>query len=547
MTQSPGDSTGIREKANAPRASAWRLPTLGPLIGVVLLLVIAYRGLLVRHAYSRGLGGLFDSWFFIEGSDGGGVVIVLALWVLYRRWPALCLVPHRRGSITAIAICFSGAVAILGWAIYARSSDLLAPSLVLACLSLAILRGGAQACRVLTLPLVMLLFAIPMPPPLYNVLVWKAQLWTATSAGWLLEAVGIQATVSADLIFRDRHVLSVIEGCSGLRGAEILMLLALLMKELFRLRTSEGLLLFAVAPAIGFALNGVRVAGIAMLPNPDESIQHTGQGILTLIGGCLVLFGLVLLIERLRGGPDLGGAPDVPTASLTKPTREQRRAGAALLSTLVILSFVFEPAPPAPRAKVGLETLIPTQVGPLEASDLEISSRYMGQALFRETIRRRYGRPGAPDAIEIEFFAGIGARDDRRFSSLSDKTATPGSGWIVEEWTRGTSTLGDARLDILVARAGTARRLVHRFTTGDLGLATETFRAFTGVDGTPFRNASDEIVVRISTPLRNGSTAERRVANARLAGFAQALHEPLNELLREDGAAKPFAAAGEDT
>jgi hypothetical protein len=128
---------------------------------------------------------------------------------------------------------------------------------------------------------------------------------------------------------------------------------------------------------------------------------------------------------------------------------------------------------------------------------------------------------------------GVGARDDRRFSSFSRKTAFLGSGWVEEEWSQRESVFEGAMLDVVVIRAGTARRLVHRFTAGDIGLARESLVALTGVEATRFRAAPEEVVVRLSTPLRNGRTSERRRASAYLADFTQALREPLRELLSQ--------------
>ena len=515
MTSSPGDPTNIRI-GEADRGWS-RLVVLG--LGA-LLIAIAYREFFAPGLLAHDLEREVENWFFLPGYGNGPIVLALALWVVYRRWPALRSVPYRPGPPLVIALCFAGAAAVMAWAIYARAADLLAPSLVLACLGLAVLRGGARACRFLTLPLVMLLLAVQFPAPLYNAIVWEAQLWGAT--------------VSADLIFQDRHVVSVIEGCSGLRSAEILLLLALLMKELFQLRTRETWLLCLLTPFLAMVLNGVRVAGIAMLPNPDEAIQHSGQGILTLIGGCLLLFGVVLLMERLRRHADPPQPPPPsPAPEYAHPSRRQLAWGTALVGLLAVLSLAFGPAPRIPRTSLDLEALLPTDVGPLESTTLETPWRFLGQTLFRKTLYRRYDLPNAPKGADIELFVGVGARDDRRFSSISRKTALLGSGWVVEEWSQRESLIQGATLDVVVIRAGTARRLVHRLTANDLGLAAESLRAFTGVDATPYRSAPDEVVVRLSTPLRNGTTSERRRASARLTDFAHALRDPLTQLLSD--------------
>jgi exosortase len=533
-TSSRGDPTSTR---NGEAGRGWSTPII--LGSNALLLAIAYRHFFLPESDALGLEHELANWFFLPGYGNGPVVLGLALWVLYRRWPALRSIPYRSGPAAVIAVCFAAAAAIMAWAIYARAADLLAPSLVFACLGLATLRGGARACRAVTLPLVMLLCAIQLPAPLYNAIVWNAQLWAASYGGWLLDLLGIQATVSADLIFQDRHVVSVIEGCSGLRSAEILLLLALLMKELFQLRTWEGWVLCLLTPLLALALNGVRVAGIAMLPDPEAAIQHSGQGILTLIGGCLLLFAVVLLMERLRPAASPQRGPEAPAAGAARPSRRQLAWSTALIGLLAILSVGFTPPARIARAPLDLDALIPTQIGQLESSTLEIPWRFLGQTLFRKTLHRRYERPNALKGGEIELFVGVGARDDRRFSSLSRKTALLGSGWVEEEWSHREPLIEGAMLDVVVIRAGTARRLVHRFTAGDLGLARESLRALTGVDATPQGSAPVEVVVRLSTPLRSGRTSERRRASARLADFAQALRDPLRRLLSGEPLAQP--------
>jgi hypothetical protein len=219
-----------------------------------------------------------------------------------------------------------------------------------------------------------------------------------------------------------------------------------------------------------------------------------------------------------------------------------------LVAALAIVSFAVSSSRPLPRDRIDLAALIPPKVGNLESTDLEVHWRYLGNTLFRQTLHRRYERPDAPKGTEILLFAGVGARDDPRFSSLSAKTAMPGPGWVEEEWSRRESTIGNATLDVLLVRAGTARRLVHRYTANDLGLARETIRSVTGVDATPLRDVPDEIVVRFSTPLRNGSTAARRQATARLTSFARAIASPLSQLLNGAPApAAPQIPAGTDS
>ena len=68
--------------------------------------------------------------------------------------------------------------------------------------------AGASAIRVLALPAVFLLFAVPLPAPLLNYLVFPLQIATADITGWFLNGIGFPVYVLGDRSWGPRKTSS---------------------------------------------------------------------------------------------------------------------------------------------------------------------------------------------------------------------------------------------------------------------------------------------------------------------------------------------------
>jgi exosortase/archaeosortase family protein len=95
----------------------------------------------------------------------------------------------------------------------------------------------------------------------------------------------------------------VIESCSGLRGIEVLTIVALAIRELFSASGTRSWSVVAIAPTLGFALNVLRIAVVIATTesagseaNLEETWDHTPQGVVVLAVGTALLY---LLAHRL--------------------------------------------------------------------------------------------------------------------------------------------------------------------------------------------------------------------------------------------------------
>jgi exosortase len=499
--------------------------------------VAAYRDLL-WFTPEGSLSEELEQLFFIPSQTLAPLVLLLAAWLLYRRARRLRSLPRdRRAPWLGGGLVAAGALLHL-WATCASAPDLLVPSLSLVGLGCAALWRGGAAVRASALPAAFLLFAMPLPAPLLNEVVFRLQIATADLTGVLLTLLRVPHLVAGEQILRTRQTFSVIEACSGLRSIETLTMVAILMADLFRRPPAHTLALVIAAPPVAFFLNGWRAVALILNPHSDLVSVHTLQGVAILLGGLVLLFLLDGLLERVAGPrPARQAVPAAPAAA--GPRGGRALAGViGVLAALAGAGVALPRFPHPPPEPLHLSSRLTTGIGDLFSQELEIDRVFLGSAGFRESVTVRFRRDGHP----VDVFLGLGWRSGRARSALSPKTAIPGSGWILEAEDPVVLPPDGREVRSLLFRSETQRLLVYHWYEGSLGLMAETVRALLAVDASPLRRAEEILAVRIATDVDSPVAAGRPPAAERLASFYPALRGLIDALQRDARLArgKPF-------
>lgn len=477
-----------------------------------------------------------ERWFFIPDETAPVIVFAMAAWLLYRRWPRLQQVAWRPGPWWTTAPLLATGTSVFAWSTYAGAPDLLAVSLCINSFGLASLLGGAQAMRVVAVPALFVLFAIPLPAPLLSSLVWNFQIWTADYAGWLLYMIGQPAFVSGDQILRPHQAFQVIEACSGLRSVETLAMLTVLMIDLFGRRGWHAALLLALVPVVAFGLNGLRVLTLILNPHSDIAAVHNLQGIVVLLTGLTLLYVIDGVIGRV-----LTPAPRKPLGPPCPPTPTSMRAAAAGFAGLAAMSFAMPVYRLPPDPQPLLADHLTEQLGDWEAvADLRIDARFLERIGIRQNVFRRYVRPRTP---AVELFVATGHHGNRFRSPFSPKSALPGSGWLTEHSDR--VELADGVVaDAKVLRKGTDRLLVYHWYEETEGLLDESVRTMLALDTSPLRRPREAVLVRMSTPLPSYGDVDLMRGERRLRRFHEVMRPGLDDYgrLREGAARAPEVA-----
>jgi EpsI family protein len=487
--------------------------------------MLTFRGLLTfRPRTGRMLDA--ESFFFEPSDTSPPIVLILVLWLAMRRSKRFARLAALEGSRWVTGGLVAASMATLGWALHVGAPDLQAVALFFNLLAIANLLGGAAALRIAIVPACVLGFALPMPGPFLNAVVWKAQIWTAEYSGFLLELLHMPAMVSGDQILRSNAVFAIIETCSGLRGIETLTLLAFLMADLFGRRGWHAFALVVVAPPIAFMINGFRALGLILNPHSDIEVVHNAQGIIMLLVGVLVLYGVDGLLSRYLRRPPLV-VQEAPPGTRRARLIPRLVVMCGITTIMMGISYMVPATELVPLRAARAGEIIPEAVAGWTSTAVETDWLFLGKVGMRQVVHREYTKRGR----RVSMFVGLGASELRFQSVLSPKTGVPGSGWIIEE--EGEIEVGGHPATYRVVRKGTRRLLVQHWYEGLGGVLSESLRVVSGIDGSKFRRNRNTLVVRLATRMGRGTKA-RAAAESTLEEFAGLLSAPLEQLQVSD-------------
>lgn len=479
----------------SPLLRSWMGPHvwLGATLPLALL-AWAYRPLvwieLPNHSQIEG-------WFFRPTQLPAALIIPVAAWLVWRRRARLLALPARCSWVVLMpGLALGGALFV--WAYLTGATDLLLPSLALLLLAFAAATRGIAGCRVLALPAFVLLLGARIPAPLEDDLVWRLQLWTTSASAWLVESLGRELAHGGVMLRTADHSFQVIDGCSGFRGISILVLVALLVRDIFSRAGRRMWLLLPIAAVLGFALNVVRVAYVATSPDPEALAgmqgDHTPQGIAVLLAGTAILYAAALGLAAGRGHDEAPRGADRSDSLLDIPAT-LAIGWPAFLAVLSLGSTPFalprdamsRPANPLPERAKGWTS------EPLVGDPF-----FFGSA--GQLLHRRYLLSGKGEAQAVEVFVGFEVAGHPETSQLlSSKLRWPGPDWDVVRESRTTLWLlqRDADLTTAVRRPGGEHAVVYSWRTGDLGTWRESIRSWLALESTPLRRARPRMVIRL--------------------------------------------------
>ena len=520
----PHSSARLAGPKRAFEPGGWGFPVVAALC--LSGLAFAHRGLLTlrpRTALAAPLTTEVENWFFEPSDTSPALVVALVGWLLYRRRGRLMRTVGRPGAPWLTVLLLGTGLAIFVWALRTDAREIQALTVLFEVLAAAHAFGGTAALRIAAVPAVFLVFALPLPSPLLNAIVWKFQIWTADYAGFLLHLIGQSAFVSGDQIYQSDQTFQIIETCSGMRTIETLAMLAVLMVDLFGRRGWHAVLLLLVSPFVAFWINGFRALALIFNPHSDVAAIHNLQGIVMLLGGVLVLYFIDGGLERVLPQRPAPRPPRV--ASQPGDRGGLRRWGAAAASVLLLIALSLgvsrwqlplnRPGDPASLIDAALEGW--------RGRDAKTDRIFLGQTQFLHTLHRQYRYRAQP----VELFVATGVRSSRYRSFHAPKTALPGSGWIVEAHV--TRVLAGRQVEELQVRRGTRRLLIHHWREGTAGLGAEAVRTALALDVSPYRRADHPVVVRLTTPI-GPSPRALAAGRERLREFTRQIQPALQHL-----------------
>jgi exosortase B len=239
-----------------------------------------------------------NNWVDDEQSHGP-IILALSIWLLYRDRGRIFSTPTRPAQFWGFTFL------MLGVAIYAvgRSQSiqpLEVGSQIIVLAALLLILKGWSALRIAWFPLFFMLFMVPLPGGLVQMVTMPLKLAVSTVAEFILYQLNYPIARTGVILSVGQYQLLVADACSGLNSMFTLESLGLLYMKLMDYQSkSRNMMLAAAIIPISFAANVTRVIILVLITYymGDEA----GQGFMHGFAG-MVLFltalTLMLVIDK---------------------------------------------------------------------------------------------------------------------------------------------------------------------------------------------------------------------------------------------------------
>lgn len=245
--------------------------------------------------YLPSLYGLFTGIWRNDEQAHGPIVLSIACWLMYRKWPVM------------MAASEGDRPAVLGWPIFVfglllyvigRSQDILIfeiGSAIWLLAAIALLMRGPSALKAQWFALFFMFFMIPLPGPVVDAVTLPMKMAVSYVAEGVLFAVGYPIARTGVILQIGQYKLLVADACAGLHTLFTLEALGLLYLNLVQ-RDSlfRNVALAILVVPISFSANVIRVMVLTLITYHFG--DAAGQGFLHGFAGMVLFLSALLLI-----------------------------------------------------------------------------------------------------------------------------------------------------------------------------------------------------------------------------------------------------------
>ena len=480
-----------------------------------------------------GLVSLGRAWATPEYSHGPLIPLISMYLFLreLRRTPNLAEKrPLRWPGLAVIALALI--VAILGN--LARIPDIVTYAMILWVGGVVLVVFGWQRGIRHQLPVLHLVFMLPLPQFLYWKLTILLQSYSSQLGVWFIDLAGVSVFLEGNVIDLGVYKLQVAEACSGLRYLFPILSFSYLFSILYRGPLWHKAVLLLSAAPLTVLMNSVRIGIIGILVDrygieQAEGFLHFFEGWVIFLACISILFGMAVALQRLTPNPlPLAEAIDLDTAGfgpiLARIFGIRGSTVLALAGALTLaISLAWVTGRPTETVEIARDpfALFPRQIGDWSGStallDADIE-RVLGASDY---LNATYAAPGEPGIVNM-FVAFYTTQTDGQ-GIHSPEVCLPVGGWEIfslapyaVDFT--AAGYGQFEVNRAVIQKGLSKQLVYYWFEQRGKRMVNDFRAKLSVvyDGLTM-GRTDGALVRYVTPIAAGETDAD--ADARLMRF----------------------------
>ncbi len=437
------------------------------------LLPLGIAALLLVALFFDGLVAMVDKWNSDEYSHGYLLPIITAFFIWQKStaiakvefgdfWPGLAVV------ILGVLIYFMGELGTLYTIVQ------YAFLLTLGGLFMALM--GLRGFRLIWVPLLLLLFTVPLPSFLYNNLSSALQLISSKLGVGFIRLFGITVFLEGNVIDLGVMKLQVVEACSGLRYLFPLMSLGFIAAYLFEGAFWKRAVIFLSTIPITVFMNSFRIGVIGILV--DNWGQPMAMGFLHDFEGWVVFMACsaILLFEMwllakigkekkalnevfgVEYPQPLPEGADIATRPISKPF-----IASIVVLALALISSQFLTKRDEFIPEVPSYSSFPMQVEQWQGTSGTMEQKFIDALKFDDYMMADYRHPGG---ASVNLYVAYYGSQRKGASIHSPRSCIPGGGWEIQSLSTRTIEgvkIGDKQLQVnrLMIQLGDTRQLVY--------------------------------------------------------------------------------------
>jgi len=505
----------------AAAAPVWRW-SLSPVLVAVLV------GVLSVWPFWDGLTQMWGWWIDSPEYSHGLLIPPVAAFLIWQQKDRLERMPFDGSWRGVVVTLFGGAMLVVGQ--LGTVYTIVQYAYVVTLYGLVLSFLGWRPFRLIAVPMLILMFMIPLPQFVMANLSTKLQLLSSQLGVAVMRAFDVTVFVEGNVIDLGGYKLQVAEACSGLRYLFPLMTLGFLMAYFYKGAFWKRTLLFFSSIPITVLMNSIRVGVIGITVerwgiSMAEGFLHEFQGWMIFMISMAIMLGEIVILNRL--GREQGtwrqlfGVEFPNPAPAGSPSRRRRIPAAFMVaSALLVLFIVTTIALPRPAEIYPQRTEFaefPMQLGDWHGRRQSLEGIYSETLQLDDYVLADYV-DSAGDAINlyIPYY-----QSQRKGEAVhSPRSCLPGGGWQMRDFGQRTLTGvivdGHAlRVNRVVIELGNERELVYywfeqRGRVIDNEFVVKWFLFWDALT----RHRTDGAMIRLITPLAAASSeadADRRM------------------------------------
>jgi len=368
--------------------------------------------------------------------------------------------------------------------------------------------------RQLVFPLLILMFMVPLPPFVNNMLTFQLKLAASYLSVEMMRAVGTSVVLTGNIIDLGVRQLQVVDACSGLRYFVSMILMAFLIGYFFSRGWWRRLVLVALVPPLTVLVNALRIfitgqLTVAGYEKLADSLFHDFSGLVIFILAGAILMGVAMGLNRINKKP-------LPKPAAFPELEPQGKGKPLALTMLMCLLFVaggvaLKTVPAISKTQQRmLFTEFPSTIGSWQGQRQYLSQEIMDSLWADDYVSATYRHPQSPNPVHL--FIPFYSYQATRHTAHAPQACMLGGGWTMKN-------VEDRSISLKGGRTITLRTMIWE-NHGSRLLGSYFFLMRGRVITSPWMNKlylmwdaftrrrTDGALVRIEIPINEGQDIE---------------------------------------